>query len=576
MYTAWLQLLDTLTFQKPHYFLVFYAFVMFKWLFINRLAARYRPFKAGLAPDGEPWGRPEWTVPYKDRPTNFEKLRVSFIVPVVNEPEELFRLVLSTLEKQIDRELDEIIVIINGPRNLKLEAICNDRQFKGVIRWKHRLQPGKRGAVIEGLKMSQGNIIGLLDSDTVTRPGAVSEMLKPFGWYSDRETGAKIGGVTTFQTIYRRNEGGMLRRFADWMEDVRAGEYGSMRAMSVLGIVGCLPGRMIALRRVILEESEDEFLGQNGKGHFWGFFNSVSDDRTLTNEALKRGYKTVLQSTARVQTDAPPDLPTFWKQQLRWSRGSQYNTMRMFWHMVRHPRLWPLLFVYSADIIVPFWWFGTLANTLWKTLVRTPEYYGSAPWYWQVPLVVGGTLLSALLRNYPHLKRYPQDVLFLPVYVVLLSLLLTPIRVIGFFQMARDAGWGTRAGANTAVRTRNFKRVYPYVIGVPVFVGLCVAGPVMETPDLFWWHVRNRELELIALAVSVLVLHWLWGPLMRLVKYLSPLWRLLERVLWRPVRFAAQLLRSVLLYVLWYPLWWILMSLRRLLPQRAQRKHRQD
>ncbi len=42
---------------------------------------------------------------------------------------------------------------------------------------------------------------------------------------------------------------------------------------------------------------------------------------------MKLGYKTVLQDSALVYTDAPTDWRTFTRQQLRWSAGSQYNNL---------------------------------------------------------------------------------------------------------------------------------------------------------------------------------------------------------------------------------------------------------
>ena len=67
---------------------------------------------------------------------------------------------------------------------------------------------------------------------------------------------------------------------------------------------------------------------------FLGVFLEVSDDRTLTNLTLKQGYQTVYQSTSMVWTDAPTRLRKLAKQQLRWSRGSQYNTLRMLPWMI--------------------------------------------------------------------------------------------------------------------------------------------------------------------------------------------------------------------------------------------------
>src|SRR5215217_2691918 len=110
-----------------------------------------------------------------------------------------------------------------------------------------------------------------------------------------------------------------------------------MPAQSVLGQVGCLPGRTIAFRRDILVRSMPAFLRER----FLGVFLEISDDRTLTNATLKLGYRTVYQSTSLVYTDAPTRIGKLVKQQYRWARGSQYNTLRMLPWMLRHARCSP-------------------------------------------------------------------------------------------------------------------------------------------------------------------------------------------------------------------------------------------
>ena len=77
-----------------------------------------------------------------------------------------------------------------------------------------------------------------------------------------------------------------------------------MPAQSVLGQIGCLPGRTIAFRRDVLERIMPDFLTQK----FLGVVLEVSDDRTLTNLTLKQGYRTVYQSTSLVYTDCPTGL----------------------------------------------------------------------------------------------------------------------------------------------------------------------------------------------------------------------------------------------------------------------------
>ena len=92
--------------------------------------------------------------------------------------------------------------------------------------------PGKRNAIDVGLAECTGDIVVLVDSDTIWTTDTLRELVKPFA-------DAAIGGVTTNQRIIDPDRN-VLTRWADWLENIRV-EY-SMPAMSVLGQVGCLPG----------------------------------------------------------------------------------------------------------------------------------------------------------------------------------------------------------------------------------------------------------------------------------------------------------------------------------------------
>ncbi|MDS2842866.1 glycosyltransferase, partial [Streptococcus pneumoniae] len=74
----------------------------------------------------------------------------------------------------------------------------------------------------------------------------------------------------------------------------------------------------MAFRTEILRECIHEFMNET----FMGFHKEVSDDRSLTNLTLKKGYKTVMQDTSVVYTDAPTSWKKFIRQQLRWAEGS--------------------------------------------------------------------------------------------------------------------------------------------------------------------------------------------------------------------------------------------------------------
>jgi hyaluronan synthase len=359
----------------------------------------------------------------------------SVVIPVVDEPIDLFR---DVVQRIVDQGPSQIIVVINGKRNPILEQVCDE--FIGV-EWMWTPIAGKRNAVMVGTQRSRGEVVLLVDSDTIWTEGTLSELIKPF-------IDPTIGGVTTRQRILDP-ERSFLTRWADWLENSRA--LYSMPAQSVLGTIGCLPGRTIAFRRRVLEDSMHDFMHKK----FLGVFMEVSDDRTLTNLTLQRGFRTVYQSTSLVYTDAPLKLKKLIKQQFRWARGSQYNTMRMTPWMLAHAPMLALFFL--ADIALPFIWCAATISWFIRMFRHNSAnlYDGMLHSHGRASTLVGIILLSVLasclsmsLRQLRHLMEKPNDLLWMPLFIVFSTLLLLPIRIYGFVRLGHVGGWGTRAGAH--------------------------------------------------------------------------------------------------------------------------------
>ncbi|MFF1879295.1 glycosyltransferase [Leifsonia sp. NPDC058230] len=359
----------------------------------------------------------------------------SVVVPVVDEPLDLFRDVLG---RMVEQRPGEIIVVINGAPNPGLVEVCEE--FAPLVRWVHTPIPGKRNAVMIGTRMSSGDVTVLVDSDTVWTPNVLSELVKPF-------KDERVGGVTTKQRILEP-ERSWITRWADWLENSRA--LYSMPAQSVVGQIGCLPGRTIAFRRSILMRVMDKFMTER----FLGVFLEVSDDRTLTNLTLKEGYRTVYQHTSLVYTDAPLKVKKLFKQQLRWARGSQYNTLRMLPWMLGHAPL--LAFFFLTDILLPFILAGVLGGWIYRSLTgqgynfyqKFLDLYGIQGGILAVVgLMVASSVISMSIRQIRHLAEKPSDFFRLPVFIIVSTFFLMPIRLIGFFRMAHASGWGTRSGA---------------------------------------------------------------------------------------------------------------------------------
>jgi hyaluronan synthase len=381
-------------------FLLFFVYVWALWAAKSLAALRYRPSIA--APDG---------------------LTTTVIVPVYKEPEQVFRRALASVWAN---EATEIITVVDGS-DAHMAAVAGEFSDR-VLRIP---KSGKRAAIAAGLRASDPStdVVIVVDSDTSWEPGALRELLRPF---SD----PSVGGVTPRQAIFdpRANR---VRGLADWMEDLRY--HVVVPAQSVFGQVGCLAGRTIAYRRTAFEPAVERLVRQR----VLGVPQDVGDDRVLTNELLRNGWRTVYQSTALVLTEAPDDWRTFWKQQLRWGRSSQRETflsLRWLWRK-------PVAFAcFATDIITPFALYTVVA------LAVAHGLHGQGArtrWPPAAELLLGylGMLVSIGLRQLPHLRRRPSDVVRLPVFVLQLTFVMVPIRILAFATMLHQ-GWATRPAAD--------------------------------------------------------------------------------------------------------------------------------
>jgi hyaluronan synthase len=288
---------------------------------------------------------------------------------------------------------------------------------------------GKRAAIAAGLAVADASteIVLVVDSDTVWMPETLREILKPFD-------DPRVGGVTPRQAIFAANRSA-TRRLAAWIEDVRY--HLTVPAQSLLGQVGCLAGRTIAYRRTAFGPAVERLVEQT----VFGVPIEVGDDRVLTNELLRNGWRTQYQSTALVLTDAPSNWRAFWRQQLRWGRSSQRETLLSLRWLWRRPAAF---LCFASDIALPFALYAVIAISIARAIHPDPAAGHSgmriAP---ELLLAYPGMLASIGVRQIGHFRRYPRDVWRLPVFVLQLTFVMVPVRIIAFATMLHQ-GWGTR------------------------------------------------------------------------------------------------------------------------------------
>jgi hyaluronan synthase len=403
MFTFLIDAYDAVGGAGPTLFLTFFLYVWAVWTVKMLAAQRYRP----------------------DRSAAFGAT-TSVIVPVFDEPEEIFRRALASV---VANAPGELIAVVDGG-NPCVAAVAQDYCDRVVSIPKS----GKRAAIAAGLAASDEStdVVVVLDSDTVWEPDALRELLRPFA-------DPLVGGVTPRQGIFDVGSN-PVRRFADWLEDLRY--HLTVPAQSVFGQVGCLAGRTIAYRRAAFEPAVERLVQQK----VFGVPLHVGDDRVLTNELLRNGWRTVYQSTAVVTTDAPSDWWTFWKQQLRWGRSSQRETILSIGWLWRKPAA---LASFLTDIVTPF---ALYAVAVLAIAHAARGQGGPTRFSLPVEVAVGyaGMVASIGIRQIPHFRRSPRDLRRLPLFVLQLTFLMAPIRIIAFATMLHQ-GWATR-GRTSRVR----------------------------------------------------------------------------------------------------------------------------
>jgi hyaluronan synthase len=324
----------------------------------------------------------------------------------------------------------EVITVVDGG-DPDLAAVAADFCTR-VIRMP---KGGKRPAIATGLRESDPttDVVVVLDSDTVWARDALRELLRPFA-------DSRVGGVTPRQAIFDVGHD-PVRRLADWMEDVRY--HLTVPAQSLFGQVGCLAGRTIAYRRTAFEPAVDRLLRQT----VFGVPQHVGDDRVLTNELLRGGWRTVYQSTALVHTDAPAGWLRFCRQQLRWGRSSQRETVLSLGWLWRRPVTFAC---FIADVATPFALFAVVALAVAHGV--DGDRGNGLPVPAELLLGYLGMLLSIGIRQLGHVKRVPGDLRRLPLFVLQITFLMVPIRI-GAFATMFHQGWTSRpqqpAGALT-------------------------------------------------------------------------------------------------------------------------------
>jgi hyaluronan synthase len=351
---------------------------------------------------------------YKPIPEDGFNSTLSIITPVYNENPETFKLALQSWERNLP---DEIIAVID-----ERDKDCID-VFKYFCKSKNRTwaklivtsKPGKRQALADGLLEAKSKIVALVDSDTFWDNNIKQKLLQPF-------SNPMIGGVTPRNHPVKRQS--MWEKMTDVFWDMR--NYYDLPSQTAMGsALTCLTGRTSLYRRELLLPKLDAFLNEI----LLGKRKESGEDKCLTRLIQSDGWKTYYQSNAVIYSAAATDFKTFLMQRLRWTRNSHNSDLVSLldgWAW-RHP----FLAFYMIDRFISTF-----------TLFLGPIFFGISIYYHQFTVTFAILTLWMVGRGIkilPHLRRRPDDILLVPVFVAV-NFLMALIKLYGLVTL-REQKW---------------------------------------------------------------------------------------------------------------------------------------
>jgi len=294
---------------------------------------------------------------------------VSVVIPAYNEGRVIGRTVRSVLAQGYDHF--ELIVVDDGSSDDTSEearASSADERLR-VIRHPNG---GKAAALNHGMTLASGEVIVVIDADTLLAPNAIQHLVRPL---ADPRVGAVAGNAKV---------GNRVNLVTRW----QAVEYVTSqnldrRAFVMLNCITVVPGAIGAWRRSAVLDAG-------------GFrTDTLAEDQDLTITLLRRGHRVALADQAVALTEAPETFEALLKQRFRWSFG----TLQCAWKhrgalgrrragalgLVGLPNIW--LFQLLFPLLAPAADVALLA-TLARWIAESPVLGAHAAWTHAEPVVL--------------------------------------------------------------------------------------------------------------------------------------------------------------------------------------------
>lgn len=234
--------------------------------------------------------------PKRNKIGNYENFpRISVVVPAYNE-EEKIRETINSISDAEYPEMKEIIIVNDGSTDRTAEIVEEIAGKNHEVKLLDVERGGKSNAINKGIEISSGEIIVVIDADSLIGKNSLVEIVKPF---SDDSVGGVSGIIRGIET----------KNPLTWFQDF---EYilssGWRFICDKVDGTYIFPGIGAFRKGALIEVG--------------GFSDdTLSEDFDIGIRLRKRGYKLVM-SRARIYTQVPRTFVGLAKQRMRWGKGT--------------------------------------------------------------------------------------------------------------------------------------------------------------------------------------------------------------------------------------------------------------
>jgi N-acetylglucosaminyltransferase len=353
---------------------------------------------------------------------------VTVVVPLYNEGKSIYDTIVSLVKLDYPADKLSVTVVDDCSTDDSYAWACkaaDEYPNVRVLRNPHNM--GKRKGINHAVREATSEIIVSVDSDVIVFPTALRELVARF-------TEPDIAAVGGRVHVSNPNDNWLSRlqtiKYYYGQEHLKNLERGLKSVM-------CLSGCLTAYRRHVLMELEPILEDRN----ILGVPIKYGEDRFLTHQIVKHGYRTTMTMDAMCFTKAPTTLKGYFNQQLRWKRSNIVDFLVGITHAWDlHPLLClQYLSMLLLLLVYPF---------VIATHVASGQFFGLAMFH---VVIIGGFgviyyFAPSVRALPPWLRVHPISFLPMAVLMPVAYVLLTPL---GLFTLD-SSSWETRGHQGAA------------------------------------------------------------------------------------------------------------------------------